>query len=1264
MDELRSALRELHLGIGRPTYLRLQEIADQAGLTLPTSTIGTLLSGPGRPRLATVHTFVQVCARYAAGHKPRIELDPADIATLRWTRLHERVGPGRVTGSSERSVHDLTLSTHWDPRARGVERAARPGWFFTGRRAALVELSGWLTSAPPGQANVRIITGGPGSGKSGLLARLVTLSDAGYRRVNSPPIAADDPLQELSCGVIDVAVHARRKTTTAVIGEIAAGVTHSVDDVDQLIDALLARAAGAVIVVDAVDESAEPLGLARALRRVATETADIGVQLLIGTRPGGPRHRILQALGVSPPDGDPTVINLDDERYLAHADLAEYVRRRLLARGATESPELDMLAARIADSAHPSFLIAQLVTRSVTVQGDHGQRGSFPATVDQAMDEYLATAGTLAEQDRLEDLLRPLAYARGEGLPHDHAGIWPRLATALAMPGREYTSADVSGLLSGDADYLIETVVDEEATYYRLYHEALAERLRERDQPRPFEARHIVYEALQAAIPRDGEMQADWSIAHPYLRKCLPGHAAAADTLRPLLDDVGFLVHADPPSLAAALGPQHWLRPGAAQVYRHVLPWLHDCTTAERAAILLLAARTGGQERFADRLMNGRLRPAFTVPWAAVRSEPTSLTLGRHENWVTAVATGTLDGTPIALSGTHDGVIQGWDLLTGIALGPPIDAHKGPVNVLSIVAADQGMVLGVSGSWDRDIRVWDLQTWRPVGGPLQWHETAVNDVAIFRRDGAILAVSVSGGGLSREGRHGPDTIAFWDLPQQRLLASAESSAGQWMTAVDVCEIDGKWVAVTGGSSGIVEIWDLAPDRLTAAVLNRGQAAIVAIRIRHIDGRLIAIVVDEGQLSMWDVNRRSSISATDTPESGRLQALTTTVLDGRDVAITAQGGYESYLQLWDLSNGSAIGALPGDRPFWTSTVSALEIGDRHIAVSGGGDHSVRLWSLSLNSLAAADQPSELTSVTAVGVVGGRPVVATAGYWQAATGIIRILDLMTGGLACPPIHAHTRPITAMEFVDIDGRCTLVSGSDDHTMQFHDVATGRLRRSPVRMGSSTWITSIRQREMRGNRVLVVTGGWDGGDGDHAGLLKIWSVAKGRALKTMRDLDSQVKFSTILHVDGLQRLVSVTLRGVVTVWDLDDLTPVTSASNDRRLVWAAAALRGDATIAAVDDDGWVDLWDLRAGHSVAHWHSGQSAEITALAVVTIDGEEALASVARDGMLRITALSGVPLRAPIPLGAQPVSMQAVQETTLIIGLATGVLRMDLAAAD
>jgi hypothetical protein len=63
------------------------------------------------------------------------------------------------------------------------------------------------------------------------------------------------------------------------------------------------------------------------------------------------------------------------------------------------------------------------------------------------MDQYLASVGNRAEQDRLEDLLRPLAYARGDGLPLEDAGLWPRLATVLARPGRSYIARDVATLL-------------------------------------------------------------------------------------------------------------------------------------------------------------------------------------------------------------------------------------------------------------------------------------------------------------------------------------------------------------------------------------------------------------------------------------------------------------------------------------------------------------------------------------------------------------------------------------------------------------------------------------------------------------------------------------------------------------------------------------------------------------------------------------------------------------------------------------------------
>src|SRR5262249_33647399 len=113
------------------------------------------------------------------------------------------------------------LKEHWDPRGRGVERAARPGWFFTGRRQALSQLVAWLTAVPNPADNVRVITGGPGSGKSAVLARLVTMSDPWYRVGMPGPLAAGDPVANLPPGAIDVAVHARTAPAEEVVTALA-----------------------------------------------------------------------------------------------------------------------------------------------------------------------------------------------------------------------------------------------------------------------------------------------------------------------------------------------------------------------------------------------------------------------------------------------------------------------------------------------------------------------------------------------------------------------------------------------------------------------------------------------------------------------------------------------------------------------------------------------------------------------------------------------------------------------------------------------------------------------------------------------------------------------------------------------------------------------------------------------------------------------------------------------------------------------------------
>ena len=481
------------------------------------------------------------------------------------------------------------------------------------------------------------------------------------------------------------------------------------------------------IAVDALDEADDPYALAQTLRQLATETADVGVRLLVGTRPGGPHRRLITALGLSPWD-DPALIDLDTPAYLSRDDLSEYVYRRLLladvppAPGRADTPYRGQeklarqVAVAVADAAYPAFLIGQLVSRALVLRnkpirpGDPGWQ-RFPRTVAAAMDSYLTSLGSLAERDRIEDLLRPLAYARGDGLPLDDVGLWPRLATTLARPGRSYSLGDAAALLDTAADYLIETVVAGQAAYYRLYHQALSDRLREADQrdPRPVSTAQVIFDCLLDVVARGPDGARNWAAAHPYLQSQLAGYAADVGQLAALLDDLGFLVAADPSELFAALQRPGQPTTGKAQVYRHAYQHLAygADAAAERASYLQLTALRYNTHLAAqfDQL---RLLQVWRGSWIRGPRPHPHYIVDRHDAPVIAVLTGEHQGRPVIISADRNGIVRVSDLETGQASLAPVAGHADGMNAVA-AGERQGRPVVVSGGHDGTVRVWDLE---------------------------------------------------------------------------------------------------------------------------------------------------------------------------------------------------------------------------------------------------------------------------------------------------------------------------------------------------------------------------------------------------------------------------------------------------------------------------------------------------------------------------------------------------------------------------
>jgi hypothetical protein len=135
-------------------------------------------------------------------------------------------------------------------------------WWFTGRHRALHDIAAWL-SAPDPAAPALVVTAGPGSGKTAVLGLVATLADPERRRtvplaaLRLPESALPPP------GVIDVAIYAGGMTTEEVLAGLAAAARATVATPGELVTALRGQDRSLTVLLDALDEAADPEHLIR-----------------------------------------------------------------------------------------------------------------------------------------------------------------------------------------------------------------------------------------------------------------------------------------------------------------------------------------------------------------------------------------------------------------------------------------------------------------------------------------------------------------------------------------------------------------------------------------------------------------------------------------------------------------------------------------------------------------------------------------------------------------------------------------------------------------------------------------------------------------------------------------------------------------------------------------------------------------------------------------------------------------------------------------
>ncbi|GHG50419.1 AAA family ATPase [Streptomyces griseocarneus] len=699
-----------------------------------------------------------------------------DLVSAEWIVPHSRGrGPSAclpnprykpvesITGPALRqlTLGSSSLEEFWLERASGRAGADDPGWYFSGRAEPMKRMVAFVREG----AGVLVVTGAAGSGKSALLARLVTLADAGF--------AADPKYAAMVAGIpgelrpdpgaVDVAVLARNKSARVVVEELLSALGGTPDDRElplrTLLGLLAHRATEATrpvnVVIDALDEADDPLAcigdiLLPLARLTASDGAGRAVRLVVGVRSSPATayasgtdlrderadqllRRLTGALGAE--DVAAQILRTDGPD--CREDIAAYTTTLLCAPQTSPYHEArdaaEAAAHRIAEAVAPSFLDARIAAdqlRTAGVRQDLDEAGWLRRLADGTTgllreDVQAVAAVTGITADLLVAALRATAFAPGAGLPW--AEVWPAVTVALASAvyGPGYVDADAADhairtLRAGRLTGYLATAEEDARTVYRPVHQRLTDLLLadpdwllapasateatwwRPDEPQTHTAAHA---AITRGLARLVE-EARPHLAHPYVRRHLLHHATAGGILTDREVPVELLAQETSGTLRARLAlPLPAGDPERRNLTAAALiePYTdEDTDCTSRLGSIAFHRSVRGPGEQAE--VYDRL-PVMTS-WGRWAARVNVLAPAQGRTRAMCVVP-TLDGRQLIAVAAETGGVRIWDAGTGRRIA---DLDTGPVHRLRTILATGGRTFLVTLGL-RDVRIYD-----PVSG--------------------------------------------------------------------------------------------------------------------------------------------------------------------------------------------------------------------------------------------------------------------------------------------------------------------------------------------------------------------------------------------------------------------------------------------------------------------------------------------------------------------------------------------------------------------
>ncbi|MEV5467268.1 AAA family ATPase [Streptomyces griseoincarnatus] len=909
-------------------------------------------------------------------------------------------------GNAVRELPDAAglFDGYWRERASGRVHERDTGWYFSGRHDSMRTLTEFVTRG----CGVMVVTGAAGSGKSALLARLVTLTDQTF--LDQPDLAQvvaavpDD--ERPAAGSVDAAVLARNKTSLALIEDLlralgSEAVPAGTAPLRALQEHLTARAGGdrvPTVVIDALDEARDSLAcLNDVVLPIARLRADHQplVRMVVGVRssphaaPGTAEHltdadadELLRRLCRALEDDVlqvPVMVQRTDDPSVTD-DIAAYIEALLSGDEAgpyaDEPGQAGIVAREVACAVAPSFLDARLAADQLRT-AQQMQDVTAPAWQERLSQGTVALLHEdLHEVARHQNVpvatlvrvMRATAFAAGSGLPW--AEVWPSVAQALIAPADDMVSTEAHAAairtvqttrLTG---YLARSTEDGRLTY-RPVHQQVSKALLQQpysladaspatsqnhEPPPPLTEEHCrITKALTLLLPADSA-----TVAHPYIRRHLVAHAAAGNVLNDM--------HVPPQLLAQETS--HTLRE------RLGLPL--PASSARSDQVNVAAA-------------------ALIEPYLAEGADPAS----RYSSIALHALALRSNGRPAAQSPAALSPQWGWWQSATNVLASPGQY----VRALIAIEASPGRTLIAAGT-KNGAHVWDASNGQhladlPAG--------LVDDMCLVRgRSRSFLATA------------GSEGVAIWD-PLSGLQINRTPSPASGVQVIS--DGDQRWQLLSRFSN-YAQIWKPDENRVDAVPFipdergSSGGGTHTVIRTRNGQSLLLASPDSDG-LALRDFRNGELRARVSIPRS-KLRRLMSLRRSGRaDLLLAA---LTDRVLTWDPETGEVLPV--GRGPAAYPAQFDLPDGRTAIALERRNRQTVEVWELGEAgwNVVASVAVGEITQLTALPSTPGRWLVATAGeaglrLWHPDPDTSQTHH----GTAAGPVTA----ITALQVPGADGR-----------------------------------------------------------------------------------------------------------------------------------------------------------------------------------------------------------------------------------------------------